>query len=134
MKKKVCETRLQEAEAKTTDSSSHCLAWKKKACLFQRETGTTRLFHSHIKQNKWVQCSSCKKWLHFECAGVEGYCASKDFFCGCNIVTDVDNILESVKAEEILKDEEIKDLERKLQNRTDCPASGQHTVGNWNCS
>ncbi|KAM6894884.1 uncharacterized protein PEZ65_022495 [Lycodopsis pacificus] len=57
---------------------------------------------------QWVQCSTCKNWLHFECAGVEGDWTSKDFFCRCNIVPDVDNILESVKAEEILKDEEIK--------------------------
>ncbi|KAM6943918.1 uncharacterized protein PEZ65_001841 [Lycodopsis pacificus] len=69
---KISESKLQEAEAKKTDSSSHCLAWKKKSCLFQRATGTTRVFHDHIKNYQWVQCSSCKNWLHFECAGVEG--------------------------------------------------------------
>nr|XP_055025247.1 uncharacterized protein LOC129415102 [Misgurnus anguillicaudatus] len=42
--------------------------------------------------------------------------ASKDFFCGCNLVLDVDNILESIKPEDILTNEQIKDLESNLQS------------------
>ncbi|XP_067307895.1 uncharacterized protein [Pseudorasbora parva] len=107
------ESRLQEAEAKKTDSSIHCLAWKTKSCLFQRATGTTKVFHDHIRSHQWVQCTSCKNWLHFQCAGVEGDWTSKD---GCNLNSDVNNILESVKVEDILTDEVIKDLEKKLQS------------------
>lgn len=36
------EAKLQQADAKEKDSSSHCLAWKIKSCLFQRATGTSR--------------------------------------------------------------------------------------------
>ncbi|XP_034561939.1 uncharacterized protein LOC117828746 [Notolabrus celidotus] len=110
------ESKLQEAEAKRPHSSSHCLAWKIKTCLFQRATGTTSVLHDHIKHYPWVQCTKCKNWLHFQCAGVEGDWTNKDFFCGCDLIPDGDLNLESVKAEDILTDGEIKDLERNLQS------------------
>uniref|UniRef100_A0A8P4FW34 Ubiquitin-like protease family profile domain-containing protein n=1 Tax=Dicentrarchus labrax TaxID=13489 RepID=A0A8P4FW34_DICLA len=108
------EIKLQQSEAKKTDSSSHCQAWKTKSCLFQRATGTTNVFHNHIKKYQWVQCSYCKNWLHFECAGVKGDWTSKDFFCGCNNIPDINDILEAVKVEDFQTDEEILDLEKNL--------------------
>ncbi|XP_054592658.1 uncharacterized protein [Nothobranchius furzeri] len=109
------EVKLQGTEIKDTDSSIHCLSWRIRTCLFQRATGKNSVFHEHIKKYKWVQCTACKSWLHFECAGVTGDWASKDFFCGCSIHVDVKKIMEGVYADDILTDSEIKDLERNLQ-------------------
>ncbi|MED6256189.1 hypothetical protein ATANTOWER_021574 [Ataeniobius toweri] len=110
------EIKLQEMEVKNTESSIHCLAWKIRACLFQRATGKTSLFHEQIKTYQWVQCTTCKNWLHFECAGLTGDWNERDFFCGCSVILDIDKVLESVQAEHILIDSEIKDLERNLQS------------------
>ncbi|XP_024862736.1 uncharacterized protein LOC108238812 [Kryptolebias marmoratus] len=109
------ENKLQETELKKTDSSIHCLAWKIRACLFQRATGKTFVFHDHIKTYKWVQCTSCKNWLHFQCAGLPEDWNESEFFCGCSLHSDIDNLVESVEAVDIITDADIKVLEQKLQ-------------------
>ncbi|XP_028452704.1 uncharacterized protein LOC114567798 [Perca flavescens] len=52
----------------------------------------------------------------FYVVGVEGDWTSKDFFCGCNNIPDIDDILEAVKPEVFVTDEEIADLEKNLQS------------------
>nr|XP_055036496.1 uncharacterized protein LOC129423979 [Misgurnus anguillicaudatus] len=116
LKKEREELRLQQEESKLKDSSSQCMAWKIKTCLFQRATGKTRVFHDHIREYQWVQCTVCENWLHFQCAGVEGDWMDKDFFCGCNTTPELKEILECVEADEILTDGEINDLIKKLQS------------------
>ncbi|XP_030581204.1 uncharacterized protein LOC115777435 [Archocentrus centrarchus] len=107
--------KLQEDEGEQTDSSIHCMAKQIKACLFQRVTGETRVFHDHTNQYMWILCSACKNWLHFECAGLEEDWESNGFFCGCTHTADIGSMLEAVTVEDILSDEEIKDLETKME-------------------
>ncbi|KAM4557388.1 uncharacterized protein V3H82_017142 [Fundulus diaphanus] len=127
------EKKIQETDLKNKDSSIHCLAWEIRACLFQRATGKMLLFHEHIRKYQWVQCTTCKNWLHFQCAGLPEDWNEKDFFCGCSLNPDIDNILQSVKAEDILTDSEIKTevLITRLENILYVPGSGdvdQHMV------
>lgn len=65
-----------------------------------------------ISASQWSKkCKDCQEWLHFECTGVEGDLSENIFSCGCR-----NAIFLSTKSEDILKDEEMLELMKNLEN------------------
>ncbi|CAL8355162.1 unnamed protein product [Gadus morhua 'NCC'] len=117
------EEKLKEAEDKRQSANVHCIAWKNKACIFQRVEGDTKTLHDNIKKFDWVKCADCLCWGHFECFGVQRELASKLFSCGCTKASDpsLAQHISGDPVDSILTDEQIRTLDYGLKAVELCP-------------
>ncbi|CAL8255134.1 unnamed protein product [Arctogadus glacialis] len=117
------EEKLKEAEDKRQSANVHCIAWKNKACIFQRVEGDTKTLHDNIKKYDWVKCADCLCWGHFECFGVQRELesmrmrASKLFSCGCTKASDpsLAQHISGDPVDSILTDDQIRTLDYGLK-------------------
>ncbi|CAJ1081805.1 uncharacterized protein LOC117250826 [Xyrichtys novacula] len=63
-----------------SDVRRMCMAESMQFCVYQTSNNTgERLLYPEVKLIKWVQCKTCRGWLHQDCAGME----MEPFDCGC---------------------------------------------------
>ncbi|MEQ2299247.1 hypothetical protein AMECASPLE_013345 [Ameca splendens] len=66
------------------------------------------------------------QWMLWGTRGCQRDKTDRDFFCGCSVTPDIDKVLESVKAEDIMTDSEIKTeaIIRRLESILSVPGNG----------
>ncbi|XP_058627749.1 uncharacterized protein LOC131537991 isoform X2 [Onychostoma macrolepis] len=69
----------------TSKTKNRCIAQNLGVCIFQEIQQKT--MHPDVKTLQWIQCDSCNKWLHSDCAGIDPTMVTVDmpFNCGCDI-------------------------------------------------
>ncbi|KAL0984381.1 hypothetical protein UPYG_G00140730, partial [Umbra pygmaea] len=62
-----------------------CMSSNIHVCVFQERSLDQQLLHPEVTTHKWIECDSCKGWLHIECAGIQPaeLKHTSTFHCGC---------------------------------------------------
>nr|XP_033472688.1 uncharacterized protein LOC117250826 [Epinephelus lanceolatus] len=107
------------SERSLANEQRQCMADLIKVCVFQTSENTgMRLLYPDVQSLEWVQCHTCKGWLHTDCARK---CTQEDepFDCGCTFVKEHPSIIEAVETGRILSVfsvDQIKSLYHDLMN------------------
>ncbi|KAG9274472.1 hypothetical protein AMEX_G11395 [Astyanax mexicanus] len=110
----ICDVMVEEV----LKSRQECMAADINVCVFQK-LGTRRSLYPEVKNLHWVQCESCKGWLHTDCAGVSDKATRGHFTCGCRrkLPLNVDRTLHILHQEGIdglIDNNEIKKIYEAL--------------------
>ncbi|KAG9276448.1 hypothetical protein AMEX_G8762 [Astyanax mexicanus] len=110
----ICDVMVEEV----LKSRQECMAADINVCVFQK-LGTRGSLYPEVKNLHWVQCESCKGWLHTDCAGVSDKATRGHFTCGCRrkLPLNVDRTLHILHQEGIdglIDNNEIKKIYEAL--------------------
>ncbi|CAJ1074262.1 uncharacterized protein LOC126401090 [Xyrichtys novacula] len=86
LKRKAEQQDIEETMTQTaSDVRRMCMAESMQFCVYQTSDNTgERLLYPEVKLIKWVQCKTCRGWLHLDCAGME----MEPFDCGIKDAVD----------------------------------------------
>ncbi|XP_041921816.1 uncharacterized protein LOC121685385 [Alosa sapidissima] len=104
---------LEEIFKSVEDRAHRCMAEDINVCVFQKLDSGGKMY-PEVEHLMWVQCESCKGWLHTDCAGVVA--PKGQFTCGCRrkLPLNVDTKLAKMIQTAIICDEDVIDVDLVL--------------------